>query len=85
MYIKRREFIRLSGITMAGSVFIPPLLQGCKRIPLSNDATGYLNHFEVTADQLQKVILTSMGKGQIMLIFSLNIQLQILQPCRIIR
>ncbi len=63
MYIKRREFIRLSGITMAGSVFIPPLLQGCKRIPLSNDATGYLNHFEVTADQLQKVILTSMGKG----------------------
>jgi len=63
MYIKRREFIKLSGITMAGSVFIPPLLQSCGRVPLSNDASGYLEHFEVTAEQLQKVILTAMSKG----------------------
>ena len=63
MFIKRREFIKLSGITMAGSVFIPPLLQSCGRVPLSNDASGYLEHFEVTTAQLKKVILTAMSKG----------------------
>lgn len=48
---------------MAGSVIIPPLFQSCNRVPLSSDAGAYLDHFEVTADQLQKVILTALGKG----------------------
>ncbi|HOP58513.1 MAG TPA: TldD/PmbA family protein [Bacteroidales bacterium] len=63
MYLKRREFIRLSGITMAGSVFIPPILQSCNRIPVSNDAGAYLDHFEVSPEQLHKVINTAMEKG----------------------
>jgi TldD protein len=60
---KRREFIRLSGITVAGSIIIPSVFQSCRGIQVSESAAGYLDHFEVTPEQLQKVILTAMGKG----------------------
>lgn len=63
MNLKRREFIRLGGISVAGSMIIPSLLQSCKGAPVSNSAAGYLDHFEVTLDQLQKVISTAMEKG----------------------
>jgi TldD protein len=63
MKLKRREFIRLSGITVAGSVIIPPFLQSCRGVPLSNSAASYLDHFEVTPGLLQKVIQTAMEKG----------------------
>jgi TldD protein len=63
MNFKRREFIKISGITAAGSMIIPPLFQSCKSAHLSNDARDYLDHFEVTPGDLQKVILTAMGKG----------------------
>ena len=63
MNFKRREFIRLSGITIAGSMIAPSLLNSCKGAPVSQGAAGYLDHFEVTAEQLQKVILAAMGKG----------------------
>ena len=63
MNFKRREFIRLSGITMAGSLIAPALLQSCRGVPLSQSATGYLDHFEVTRELLQKVVRTAMEKG----------------------
>jgi TldD protein len=63
MNLKRREFIKISGITAAGSLVIPSFLQSCKGIPLSDSAGSYLNHFEVTRELLQKVISTAMSKG----------------------
>jgi TldD protein len=63
MNYKRREFIRLSGLTVAGSMVIPTLFHSCNGALLSDDAGAYLNHFEVTPEQLQKVILAAMGKG----------------------
>ena len=63
MNFKRREFIKISGITAAGSLIIPPFFNSCKGIPLSDNAESYLNHFEVTRDILQKVISAAMEKG----------------------
>lgn len=63
MNLKRREFIRLGGITVAGSMVIPSLLNSCKSAPVSQSAAGYLSHFEVTPELLQKVIRTAMEKG----------------------
>ena len=63
MNLKRREFIRISGITVAGSMIIPSVLQSCKGAPVSDTAAGYLDHFEVTPEILQKVIAAAMEKG----------------------
>ena len=63
MNFKRREFIKLGGITVAGSFIIPPFLHSCKGLPLSQSTSGYLDHFEVTLELLQKVIRTAMEKG----------------------
>jgi TldD protein len=63
MNFKRREFVKLGGITLAGTVLVPPFLKSCKGVPLSNSAEGYLTHFEVTAGQLRDVIRTAMEKG----------------------
>jgi TldD protein len=63
MKLKRREFIRLGGITAAGTLVLPPLFQSCKGPVLSTNAESYLNHFEVTRELLQKVIAAAMEKG----------------------
>ncbi len=63
MNFKRREFIRLGGITAAGSLLIPPFLQSCKGVHLTNGAENWLNHFEVTPEQLHNIIRTAMEKG----------------------
>ena len=63
MNLKRREFIRMSGIAAAGSLVIPPLLHSCNMSRLSDNAESYLNHFEVTRELLQKVISAAMEKG----------------------
>jgi len=63
MNLKRREFIRTSGIAAAGSLVIPPLLHSCNMSRLSDNAESYLNHFEVTRELLQKVISAAMEKG----------------------
>jgi TldD protein len=63
MNFNRREFIRISGITAAGSLIVPPFLSSCKGVRLSDNAESYLNHFEVTKDLLQKVISAAMEKG----------------------
>jgi TldD protein len=63
MNFKRREFIKVSGITAAGSLIIPPFFNSCKGIALSDNAESYLSHFEVTRELLQKVISAAMEKG----------------------
>jgi TldD protein len=63
MNFKRREFIKLGGITVAGTIMIPSFLQSCKGAPLSNSIDGYLDHFEVTKQLLQDVINAAMEKG----------------------
>jgi TldD protein len=63
MNLKRREFIRLGGITVAGSMVIPSLLNSCKGSPVSETAASYMDHFEVTPEQLQKVLATALEKG----------------------
>ncbi|HAX94064.1 MAG TPA: peptidase U62 [Bacteroidales bacterium] len=63
MQLKRRDFIKISGITAAGSLVIPPFLNSCKAVKLSADAESYLSHFEVTRATLQKVISAAMEKG----------------------
>jgi TldD protein len=63
MNFKRREFVKLGGIGLAGTVLIPPFLKSCTGVNLSKVSDGYLNHFEVTPQLLQKVISTAMEKG----------------------
>jgi TldD protein len=63
MNLKRREFIRLGGITVAGSMIIPSVLHSCKGAPVSATAGGYMDHFEVTPEQLQLVLTTALEKG----------------------
>jgi TldD protein len=63
MLYKRRDFIRISGITAAGSLVLPSLLQSCKGSALSGSFSTYLDHFEVTPELLKKVIRTAMSKG----------------------
>jgi TldD protein len=63
MNLKRREFIRLSGITVAGSMIVPTVLNSCKGAPVSQTAAGYMDHFEVTPGLLDKVIAAAMEKG----------------------
>ncbi len=63
MNLKRREFIRLGGITVAGSMVIPSLLNSCKGNPVSETAASYMDHFEVTPEHLQKVLATALEKG----------------------
>ncbi len=60
---KRREFIRLGGITVAGSMIIPTALHSCKNATFSDTAAGYMDHFEVTPELLEKVIAAAMEKG----------------------
>ena len=63
MRLRRREFIRLGGITAAGTIVIPSVLQSCKGTVMSNNVNSYLEHFEVTPRLLQKVIQAAMSKG----------------------
>jgi len=63
MNYRRRDFIKIGSLTIAGSIMIPPFLKSCKGPQLSNNAESYLNHFEVTVNQLQDVIRAAMGKG----------------------
>jgi TldD protein len=63
MNLKRREFIKIGGITAAGSMVIPSFLQSCKGISLSDNAESYMKHFEVDRSLLNKVIAAAMEKG----------------------
>jgi len=63
MNLNRRNFIKTSGTAAAGSVILPPLMQSCQNVQISENVNIYLNHFEVTTTMLQKVIAAAMSKG----------------------
>ncbi|MGV8096198.1 MAG: metallopeptidase TldD-related protein [Mangrovibacterium sp.] len=63
MTIDRRNFLKTSGVVTAGSMLLPSLIQSCQRIPFSEGAKAYLDHFEVTPQLLQKVIAVALSKG----------------------
>ncbi len=63
MNLKRRDFLKIGGITAAGSLVLPGFLHSCTGISLSENAESYMNHFEVDRDLLNKVISAAMEKG----------------------
>lgn len=63
MSVNRRNFIKTSGMVAAGSVILPPFMQSCQNTEISGTVKSYLDHFEVSAEMLQKVIATAMSKG----------------------
>lgn len=63
MNFNRRNFIKTGSAAVAGSLILPPVLQSCGNIQISESVKSYLDHFEVTAPMLQKVIAVAMSKG----------------------
>ncbi len=63
MNFNRRDFVKIGGITVAGTVLLPPFLQSCTGVTLSKDSENYLNHFEVTPELLNELIRAAMEKG----------------------
>jgi TldD protein len=63
MNLKRRDFVKIGGITAAGSIILPGFLQSCNGISLSDNAESYMSHFEVDQKLLNKVISAAMEKG----------------------
>ena len=63
MNLNRRNFIKTGGAAVAGSMFLPPLMQSCRNVQISENVKHYLTLFEVTPEMLQKVIAEAMSKG----------------------
>ncbi|MDA3824188.1 MAG: twin-arginine translocation signal domain-containing protein, partial [Bacteroidales bacterium] len=63
MILSRRNFIKTGGAAVAGSMVLPPLLNSCSSNQFSADMLSYLNHFEVTPEMLQQVIVEALSKG----------------------
>ncbi len=63
MNLNRRNFIKTGSAAVAGSLILPPLLQSCHNIQISESVKSYLDHFEVSSEMLQKVIAAAMSKG----------------------
>lgn len=63
MNLNRRNFLKTGGAAVAGTVLIPPFMQSCNDVRLSPEASFYLDHFQVSAGMLQKVISVAMSKG----------------------
>lgn len=59
----RRSFIKIGGTAVAGGMLLPPFLQSCQNVQISGSVKSYLDHFEVSAEMLQKVIAAAMSKG----------------------
>jgi TldD protein len=63
MRINRRNFIKTGVASAAGTVFLPHFLTSCNNIQILDDVKNYLDHFEVSAAFLQKIISVAMSKG----------------------
>lgn len=63
MNLNRRNFIKSGAAAAAGSMVLPPLMQSCQDIQTSTDVKTYMDHFEVSAEMMQKVISEAMSKG----------------------
>lgn len=59
----RRSFIRTMGLASAGAMILPPMLSSCQNLKVSPDIQGYMDHFQVTPQMLQKVVAKAMSKG----------------------
>ncbi|MDR0667792.1 MAG: TldD/PmbA family protein [Prevotellaceae bacterium] len=60
--MKRREFIKTSGMVLAGAALLPDFLQGCA--PGTKEGTAaMLAHFGVSENDLKKVIAVALEKG----------------------
>ncbi len=63
MHFNRRIFFKTGSAALAGCLFLPPLLQSCHNVQISESVKSYLDHFEVSTEMLQKVIAAAMSKG----------------------
>ena len=63
MRLDRRDFIKTSGMFAAGRIVLPAFMQSCQNVQISANVKSYLDHFEVSAEMLQKVIAAAMSKG----------------------
>ena len=63
MNVNRRNFIKTGSAVVAGSVILPPFMQSCQNVKISENVKSYLDHFEVSAEMLQKVVAAAMSKG----------------------
>ena len=63
MNVNRRSFIKTGSAVAAGSMILPPFMQSCQNVQISENVKSYLDHFEVSTEMLQKVIATAMSKG----------------------
>jgi len=63
MKINRRKFLITGSTAVAGSILIPPLIQSCQDLKVSENVKSYLDHFEVSVEMLQKVISAAMSRG----------------------
>lgn len=63
MNLNRRNFIKTGSAAVAGSMILPPFMQSCQNVQISENVKSYLDHFEVSSEMLQKVIATAMSKG----------------------
>lgn len=63
MNLNRRNFIKSGSVVVAGSMILPPFIQSCQNVQISESVKNYLDHFEVSAEMLQKVIAMAMSKG----------------------
>ncbi|MCF6358336.1 MAG: hypothetical protein L3J54_11075, partial [Draconibacterium sp.] len=63
MQVNRRSFIKAGSVAAVGSIILPPFMQSCQNIQISESVKSYLDHFEVSTEMLQKVIATAMSKG----------------------
>src|SRR6056297_3661780 len=63
MKTNRRNFIKTSGVAVAGGMVLPPFLQSFQNVQISANVKSYLDQFEVSVEMLQKVISAAMSKG----------------------
>ena len=63
MDVNRRNFIKKGSAVVAGSMILPSFMQSYKNLQSSESVKNYLDHFEVSAEMLQKVVATAMSKG----------------------
>lgn len=63
MITDRRNFIKTSSAAMAGGLILPPFMNSCQNVQISENVKSYLDHFEVSTEMLQKVIGAAMSKG----------------------
>jgi TldD protein len=59
----RRDFITTSGTLIAGGIIIPPFIKLSPYDKTYTTVKDYLDHFEVSVEILQKIIVAAMSKG----------------------